>query len=105
MAEAKKLRYRLLHAAARIARGVRRLHLRIAAAWPRRHNLANAFACPRHPPESSRLTCCFALTARYPRNPWSAQPERRASTMPVGRKNPTTAAHHDQSSAADPTET
>jgi hypothetical protein len=30
-AEPKKLRYRLLHAAARITRGARRLHLRIAA--------------------------------------------------------------------------
>jgi hypothetical protein len=30
-AEPKKLRYRLLHAAARITRGGRRLHLRIAA--------------------------------------------------------------------------
>nr|WP_323180830.1 IS1380 family transposase [Streptomyces atratus] len=44
-AEPKKLRYRLLHAAARITRGGRRLHLRIAATWPWRHELANAFAC------------------------------------------------------------
>ncbi|WP_405842360.1 IS1380 family transposase [Streptomyces platensis] len=43
-AEPKKLRYRLLHAAARITRGGRRLHLRIAASWPWRHELANAFA-------------------------------------------------------------
>jgi hypothetical protein len=43
-AEPKKLRYRLLHAAARITRGGRRLHLRIAATWPWRHELANAFA-------------------------------------------------------------
>ncbi|MFF7859361.1 IS1380 family transposase [Streptomyces sp. NPDC007904] len=42
-AEPKKLRYRLLHAAARITRGGRRLHLRIAATWPWRHELANAF--------------------------------------------------------------
>ncbi len=42
-AEPKKLRYRLLHAAARITRGARRLHLRIAATWPRRHDLAAAF--------------------------------------------------------------
>jgi len=45
-AEPKKLRYRLLHAAARIIRGGRRLHLRIAATWPWRHEPANAFACP-----------------------------------------------------------
>ncbi|MFD4948241.1 IS1380 family transposase [Streptomyces sp. NPDC058409] len=44
-AEPKKLRYRLLHAAARLTRGGRRLHLRIAVTWPWRHELANAFAC------------------------------------------------------------
>lgn len=43
-AEPKKLRYRLLHAAARLTRGGRRVHLRIAATWPWRHELANAFA-------------------------------------------------------------
>jgi hypothetical protein len=43
-AEPKKLRYRLLHAAARITRGGRRLHLRIAATWPWRHELTAAFA-------------------------------------------------------------
>ncbi|MET8183973.1 IS1380 family transposase [Streptomyces sp. NPDC005336] len=42
-AEPKKLRYRLLHAAARITRGSRRIHLRIASTWPWRHELANAF--------------------------------------------------------------
>jgi hypothetical protein len=41
--EPKKLRYRLLHAAARITRGGRRLHLRIAATWPWRHELTSAF--------------------------------------------------------------
>ncbi|WTE46073.1 IS1380 family transposase [Streptomyces sp. NBC_01622] len=44
-AEPKKLRYQLLHAAARLTRGGRRLHLKIAATWPWRHELANAFAC------------------------------------------------------------
>ncbi|MFJ2866787.1 IS1380 family transposase [Kitasatospora sp. NPDC087314] len=43
-AEPKKIRYRLPHAAARITRGARRLHLRIAATWPWRHDLAAAFA-------------------------------------------------------------
>ncbi|KWX05130.1 transposase [Carbonactinospora thermoautotrophica] len=43
-AEPKKLRYRLLHAAARLTRGGRRLRLRIAATWPWRHELLNAFA-------------------------------------------------------------
>ncbi|MFE2179375.1 transposase [Streptomyces sp. NPDC059455] len=43
-AEPKKLRYRLLHTAARLTRGGRRLHLKIAATWPWRHELAKAFA-------------------------------------------------------------
>ncbi|MGW5481811.1 IS1380 family transposase [Streptomyces sp. NPDC004008] len=43
-AEPKKLRYRLLHTAARLTRGGRRLHLRISATWPWRHELAKAFA-------------------------------------------------------------
>jgi len=42
-AEPKKLRHRLLHAAARITRSARRLHLRTAAIWPWRHDLATAF--------------------------------------------------------------
>jgi Transposase DDE domain group 1 len=42
-AEPKKLRYRLLHTAARLTRGGRRLHLRIAATWPWRNELTTAF--------------------------------------------------------------
>ena len=42
-AEPKKLRYRLLHVPARLARGGRRLRLRIAATWPWRDHLATAF--------------------------------------------------------------
>ncbi|MBT2505907.1 IS1380 family transposase [Streptomyces sp. ISL-98] len=42
-AEPKKLRYRLLHVAARLTRGGRRLHLRISKTWPWRHELAIAF--------------------------------------------------------------
>ncbi|MDQ1005543.1 thioesterase domain-containing protein [Streptomyces sp. V4I23] len=42
-AEPKKLRYRLLHVAARLTRGGRRLRLRISATWPWRHELATAF--------------------------------------------------------------
>lgn len=41
--EPKTLRYRLLHVAARITRGQRRLWLRIASHWPWRHELAAAF--------------------------------------------------------------
>lgn len=42
-AEPKKLRYRLLHAAARITRGGRRLCLRISATWRWRHELTSTF--------------------------------------------------------------
>ncbi|MEV7782434.1 transposase [Kitasatospora sp. NPDC088351] len=43
-AEPKKLRYRILHTAARITRAARRIRLRIASAWPWRHELTLAFA-------------------------------------------------------------
>jgi hypothetical protein len=42
-AEPKKLRYRLLHTAARITRSARRIRLRIADTWPWRHHLTSAF--------------------------------------------------------------
>ncbi|WP_405576098.1 IS1380 family transposase [Streptomyces sp. NBC_01167] len=42
-AEPKKLRYRLLHIAARLTHGGRRLRLRISATWPWRNELATAF--------------------------------------------------------------
>lgn len=42
-AEPKKLRYRLLHVAACLTRGGRRLRLRISATWPWRNELATAF--------------------------------------------------------------
>jgi hypothetical protein len=43
-AEPKKLRYRLLHVAARLTRGQRRLWLRIQRTWPWARDLAAAFA-------------------------------------------------------------
>jgi Transposase DDE domain group 1 len=42
-AEPKKLRYRLLHTAARIVRTARRILLRINASWPWAGQLAHAF--------------------------------------------------------------
>ena len=45
-AEPKKPRYRILHVAARITRGGRRLRLRTSATWPWRHELAAAFHRP-----------------------------------------------------------
>jgi hypothetical protein len=44
LAEPKKLRYRLLHVAARLVRTARRTHLRIAQRWPWAADLATAFA-------------------------------------------------------------
>jgi hypothetical protein len=43
-AEPTMLRYRLLHVAARLTRGQRRLWLRIQRTWPWARNLAAAFA-------------------------------------------------------------
>jgi hypothetical protein len=43
-AEPKTLRYRLLHVAARLTRGQRRLWLRIQRTWPWATELASAFA-------------------------------------------------------------
>jgi hypothetical protein len=43
-AEPKTLRYRLLHVAARITHGGRRIYVRIAEHWPWRFELATAFA-------------------------------------------------------------
>lgn len=43
-AEPKKLRYRLLHVAARITRGQRNTYLRVQATWPWARELAAAFA-------------------------------------------------------------
>jgi hypothetical protein len=42
-AEPKTLRYRLLHVAARLTRGQRRLWLRIQQSWPWARQLADAF--------------------------------------------------------------
>lgn len=44
-AEPKKFRYRLLHGAARLICGGRRLRLQIAATWPWRNELTRAFTC------------------------------------------------------------
>ena len=45
-AEPKTLRYRLLHVAARLTRGQRRLWLRIQRTWPWAQDLAAAFSRP-----------------------------------------------------------
>jgi len=49
-AEPKTLRYRLLHIAARITRGQRKVFLRLAEHWPWALALARAFTWLRHIP-------------------------------------------------------
>lgn len=43
-AEPRRLRYQILHVAARITHGTRRVYLRIHATWPWAADLATAFA-------------------------------------------------------------
>jgi hypothetical protein len=43
-AEPKTLRYKILHAAARMTRGARRRHLKIQATWPWAHDIVTAFS-------------------------------------------------------------
>ena len=56
LAEPKKLRYRLLHVAARIVRTARRTYLRIAQRWPWADDLATAYARLARPAQTHRLT-------------------------------------------------
>lgn len=56
-AEPKKLRYRLLHVAARITRTARRTRLAIAANWPWTDGLTSAFNQLARPTPARRLTC------------------------------------------------
>jgi hypothetical protein len=53
-AEPKTLRYRLLHVAARLVRGGRRLRLRLDRHWPWADQLASAFACCAALPQPNR---------------------------------------------------
>ncbi len=55
VAEPKKLRYRLLHVAARITRGQRRLRLRLPTNWPWRRELAAAFTALAALPRPLRI--------------------------------------------------
>src|SRR6266571_4762145 len=72
-AEPKTLRYRVLHAAARLVRGGRRRCLKIAATWPLGGGARNRLAPrPGHP--APHLT--------------SANPSRRARKEPTGPWNP-----------------
>lgn len=77
-AEPKKLRYRLLHVAARLTRGGRRLRLRISATWPWRHELATAFHRLPHCPD--RLA--DLRTPHHSRSEGPGEPDHCAGTPP-----------------------
>ncbi|MEE1805791.1 hypothetical protein PUR32_05590 [Streptomyces sp. BE133] len=62
-------RYRILHVAARLTRGGRRL--RICATWPWRNELATAFHRPAALPRPAWLTTHPVPPAHDPRNPES----------------------------------
>ncbi|WSK01288.1 hypothetical protein OG395_08360 [Streptomyces sp. NBC_01320] len=100
-AEPKELRYRLLHAAARITRGGRRLHLRIAAGRPWRHELAHS--CARLAALSRPATRPTATAPAHPRPEEPGEPDLSAGP-PAMRTPPTATALHRQPSSSDPTE-
>ena len=90
-AEPKKLRYQLLHPAARLARGQRRCWLRIRRSWPWATQVAAAFArlarCPSPPVDlcpTRRAAGATDRTARrQPRHSQRPQPlQRRSSSCP-----------------------
>jgi hypothetical protein len=65
-AEPKTLRYKILHAAARITSGARRRHLKIQATWPWAADIVTAFRpdqrfCPR--PLDPHRSCPVPATA------------------------------------------
>ena len=85
-AEPKTLRYRLLHAAARLVRGGRRRTLKIAATWPwaRRdhHRLA---AHPGHPAPHLTSTNPSRRAGKEtpgPVEPPATRPDSRAAVIP-----------------------
>jgi hypothetical protein len=76
-AEPKKLRYRLLHVAARITRSARQTRLRIAANWPWAGQLVAAF---------TRLAA-LPLTAQLNTGPTPTNPRRRNPTPASGHRH------------------
>lgn len=66
-AEPKKLRYRLLHVAARLTRGGRRLRLRISATWPGDTNWPRLSTASPHCPD--RLTDLRPPPTHDPKDP------------------------------------
>ena len=98
LAEPKKLRYRLLHVAARIVHTARRTHLRIAQRWPWGPRPRRRLHPPRRAAQTQFLNPCFRTVYkgygehRLPGRPATvrtvtptpAPPSRRSDT-PTGR--------------------
>ena len=78
-AEPKKLRYRLLHVAARLTRGGRRLRLRISRDLALETRTGHGLPPPRRTAPTRRLTN-KPLTAHDPKDP--GEPDPRAGTPP-----------------------
>ena len=103
-AEPKTLRYRILHAAARLARSGRRRRLKIAATWPwaRPSPPPGTGSAPcRRPPDQHQNHPCDQ--GRNTRGPWNPRPpgppagprhtptlKSRSTTRPGGRPRPAT---------------
>jgi hypothetical protein len=81
-AEPKKLRYRLLHVAARITPTARRTRLAIAADWPWANALTSAFSNLAALPPPHRLTPQLTPQPATRRNP----APRRAFGMPTKQR-------------------
>jgi len=96
-AEPKRLRYRLLHVAARITRTARRTRLRIAQSWP-----WAAASPPRSPasPSSHDRQADHAKPAttrptnQSPETPHRPTPAQTTPTTPIHRPMPTPPASH-----------
>ena len=88
-AEPKTLRYRILHAAAKLTRGGRQRRLKIQASWPWAADIVAAWdrisALP-HAPLTSTKPCCDQGGST--RGPWNPRPTRPASRALVIRGTP-----------------
>src|SRR5262249_751180 len=92
-AEPKTLRYRTLHAAARLTRGGRRRRLRVQASWPWAADIVAAWdrisALPQPPSPAPNPPCPPRTTAhpraRAPPGPPARQPGRRYPQNPQTR--------------------
>ena len=73
-AEPKTLRYRLLHAAARLVRGGRRRTLKIAATWPWTDEIITAWQRIHAIPHPSDQLKPVPASRKEPRGPWNPRP-------------------------------